>query len=151
MAPKIAEDRHPQKIAEDHREGQHIEVQTVDCDVLVVGAGVSGCALVSELVRKGLNVMLVSAPPTRSCAPLFIGSTLNYSPEAPRRTNAELTLACSVSTNPVNLCTGRKRERICCLLHRPPGSDPLVEGGIRVAVCQVRRLLVQAPPPPPHQ
>ena len=36
-----------------------MEVDTVDCDFLLVGAGSSGCVLASRLVRRGLKVLLV--------------------------------------------------------------------------------------------
>ena len=35
------------------------EVEIVDCDFLIVGAGSSGCVLASRLVRQGLKVLLV--------------------------------------------------------------------------------------------
>ena len=33
--------------------------EVLECDFLVVGAGVSGCSLASELVRNGLSVVLL--------------------------------------------------------------------------------------------
>jgi glycine/D-amino acid oxidase-like deaminating enzyme len=41
-----------------------IETEVLDCDVLVVGAGVSGCSLTAELVRNGLSVVLVESGPS---------------------------------------------------------------------------------------
>jgi glycine/D-amino acid oxidase-like deaminating enzyme len=37
------------------------ETEVLDCDVLVVGAGVSGCSLTAELVRNGISVVLVES------------------------------------------------------------------------------------------
>eukprot|EP00903_Cladosiphon_okamuranus_P009692 g9221.t1 len=39
-------------------------INTVDCDFLIVGAGSSGCVLVSRLVRAGLKVLLIEKGPT---------------------------------------------------------------------------------------
>ena len=41
-----------------------IETEILDCDVLVIGAGVSGCSLTAELVRNGLSVVLVESGPS---------------------------------------------------------------------------------------
>ena len=40
---------------------EEISTENLDCDVLVLGAGVSGCSLTSELVRSGLNVVLIES------------------------------------------------------------------------------------------
>lgn len=39
------------------------QVDTVDCDFMIVGAGSSGCVLASRLVRHGLKVLLVEKGP----------------------------------------------------------------------------------------
>jgi glycine/D-amino acid oxidase-like deaminating enzyme len=40
---------------------EEIPIEVLDCDVLVLGAGVSGCSLTSELVRNGLDVVLIES------------------------------------------------------------------------------------------